>query len=405
MKNSNIAETGDGAPAPFRPPLVLVFSITVSGILANTLINAPLPDILEHFDQPDSAGGFFVTAAALPGVVMAPVIGLLADRHGRRRVLVPCLLAFGLFGLLAGLAPSWTTLLLARLGQGIGAAGLINLAVVLIGDFWSGIDRARVIGYNAAVLTASLAVFPAIGGGLAQWGGWRWAFAPYVLALGVAYAVNRMLPGDVPHAGDAKSVRAQLRDAGQVIKQPLVATAIAYGFVLFILIFGLFLTVLPIYLDDQFGLEAGGRGLIIAVPAAASTLAALSLGRLRRRFGAGALVILGSLLFSVAFVLIGLAGALAVVVLGAIVYGLGEGLSLATLQDLVAGAAPDETRGAVVAVWVAAVRAGQAVGPLIAAAGLAWVGAGASFVIAATVPLLLFAALMVSPMRTVAADP
>lgn len=383
---------------------MLVFSITVSGILANTLINAPLPDILDHFGQPDTAAGFFVSAAALPGVVMAPVIGLLADRYGRRRVLVPCLVAFGVFGMLAGLAPSWSTLLLARLGQGLGAAGLINLAVVLIGDYWTGLDRARVIGYNAAVLTVSLAVFPALGGGLAQWAGWRWAFAPYALALGVAFAAHRVLPGDSPRAGQPVAFRTQLRSAGDVIRQPLVATAIAYGFVLFILIFGLFLTVLPIYLADEFGLEAGGRGLVIAAPAVASTVAALSLGRLRRRYGAGALVIAGSLLFSVAFVLIGVAGALAVIIVGAVVYGLGEGLSIATLQDLVAGAAPDETRGAVVAVWVSAVRAGQAVGPLLAAAGLAWVGAGGSFLVAALMPLVLFAALLLSPMRTITAD-
>ena len=93
-----------------------------------------------------------------------------------------------------------------------------------------------------------------------------------------------------------------------------------------------------------------------------------------------------------------------IVVIGAVIYGLGEGLSLATLQDLVAGAAPDETRGAVVAVWVAAVRAGQAVGPLIAAAGLATVGASTSFVLAALAPLVLFGLLMASPMRTGAAD-
>ncbi len=153
-----------------RPPLPLLFSITVTGILANTLVNAPLPDILDHFGQPDSAAGLFVSAGALPGVVMAPVIGVLADRHGRRRVLVPCLVAFGVFGLAGAAAPSYPVLLGLRLAQGVGAAGLINLAVVLIGDHWQGIERARVIGYNAAVLTVSLAIIPAVGGGLAELG-------------------------------------------------------------------------------------------------------------------------------------------------------------------------------------------------------------------------------------------
>jgi hypothetical protein len=72
---------------------------------------------------------------------MAPVVGVLADRYGRRAVLVPCLVGIGTFGLISALAPTFELLLLAWLLQDIGAAGLINLAVVLIGDHWTGIER------------------------------------------------------------------------------------------------------------------------------------------------------------------------------------------------------------------------------------------------------------------------
>ncbi len=95
------------APAATAPPLPLIFTITITGILANTLVGAAIPDILEAFDQPDTRAGLFVAAGTLPGIVMAPVIGVLADRHGRRAVLVPCLTAFGAFGLLSALAPSF----------------------------------------------------------------------------------------------------------------------------------------------------------------------------------------------------------------------------------------------------------------------------------------------------------
>ena len=100
------------------PPLPLIFSITITGILANTLVGPAIPDILEAFDQPDSSAGLFVAAGTLPGIVMAPVIGVLADRFGRRAVLVPCLVAFGTFGLLSALAPTFPTLLALRLLQG-----------------------------------------------------------------------------------------------------------------------------------------------------------------------------------------------------------------------------------------------------------------------------------------------
>ncbi len=362
-----------------RPPLPLIFSITITGILSTTLVGPAIPDILQAFDQPDSRAGLFVAAGSLPGIVMAPVIGVLADRHGRRAVLVPCLVGFGVFGLLSGLAPTFPILLLLRLLQGVGSAGLINLAVVLIGDHWEGIDRARLVGQNAAVLTVSLAVFPPIGGLLTELGGWRLAFVPYGIGLVTASLIFRRL--DPARPNDNATVRSQLGGARLAVRHRDVLGSISIGFVIFVLIFGLFLTTLPVHLQREFGLGAGARGLVIAAPALTSTISALLLGRLRARFGAVAMIAGAAVLFSVAFVIIGTAGSLVVLVGGALLYGMGEGVFIPTLQDVVAGAAPPEQRGAMVAAWVGAARAGQTSGPLAASAIYGAVGTGATFVI------------------------
>lgn len=346
-----------------RPPLAVVFAVTVSGILSNTLIAAPLPDIVDDLGVPDSSAGLLVAAGSLPGIVMAPVVGLLADRFGRRQVLVPCLVLFGVAGLAGALAPTFATLVAARAVQGIGSAGLINLAVVLLADSWEGNERAKVIGWNAAVLTTSIAVFPTLGGLLADAGGWRWAFAPYGFALVTAAAVWLVVP-DRPRTASL-GLRRQLADAADVVRQPVVAGSIAFGCALFVLIFGLFFTAMPLVLEDGFGLEAGARGLLLSVPAVGSTLVALNLGRLRSRFGARRLLLVASTLFVVAFVAVGAAPTLAVLGVGVVVYGLGEGMAIPTVQDLVAGASPAASRGAVVAVWVGAARLGQTVGPLL----------------------------------------
>jgi MFS transporter, ACDE family, multidrug resistance protein len=375
---------------PRRPPLVLVFSLTVTGILANTLINAPLPDILADFDASDAAAGLIVAGATLPGIFVAPVIGLLADRFGRRAVLIPCLVVFGVAGVGAAFAPSLAVLVALRVAQGFGSAGLINLAVVLLGDYWEGADRARLIGYNAAVLTVSVAVFPAVGGLLAQVGGWRWSFAPYGLALVTAVAIWLLLP--VRPTPEPVAVRRQVTDALAVLRRPTVLASVSFGFVLFVLIFGLFLTVLPIMLEADFGLPAGQRGLVLAVPATGATVAALSLGRLRRRFGGRRLLLAASVLFVIGFFTIGLAPALVLVFVGAVFYGLGEGMAIPTVQDIVAGAAPEASRAAVVAAWVGAARAGQTVGPLLAGLSLELVGPSSTFVVGGFVAVALLAA-------------
>lgn len=372
------------------PPLPLIFTITITGILANTLVGPAIPDILDAFDQPDSRAGLFVSAGTLPGIVMAPVIGVLADRHGRRAVLVPCLLGFGTFGLLSALAPSFEVLLVLRLLQGIGSAGLINLAVVLIGDHWTGLERARLVGQNAAVLTVSLAVFPPIGGLLTELGGWRLSFAPYAIGLATASLIWRRLDPARPDGTD--TLRAQLGGARQAARHRDVLGSTSIAFVIFMLIFGLFLTALPVHLEREFGLGAGARGLVIAAPAVTSTIAALRLARVRARFGAVAIVAGAAVLFTIAFVVIGATSSLVVLVGAAMLYGLGEGIFIPTLQDIVAGAAPSSQRGAVVALWVGAARAGQTVGPLAAAGIYGAVGTHTTFVIGGALAATLVAA-------------
>jgi predicted MFS family arabinose efflux permease len=341
-------------------------SVTFVGILGNTVLAPAIPDILDDFGVGDGGSGVLIAATSLPGVVMAPVVGVLADRLGRRRVLVPCLVAFGSFGLLAAAAPSFGVLVAARFGMGLGAAGLINLAIVLIGDHWGPEDRTRLIGRNAAFLTFCLAVIPPIGGALTELVSWRLALATYGLAFVPALAALRVLDADRPDA--TVSVRDQLGGVGEVVRRPALLVVFGGGVVTFVLVFGVFLATMPIHLEDEFGFGASVRGLFLAAPAIPSTLVALNLARLRAAMPVRVLLTACALMFAAGFAVIGAAEIVVLVVVGCVTYGVAEGALIPTLQDLSVTLAPDEHRGAVVAVFVASARLGQTVGPLGAAA-------------------------------------
>lgn len=361
--------------------------------MANTLIAPAIPDILDDLGVSTGQAGLLVGAATLPGVAVAPVIGLLADRYGRRELLVPCLVLFGVSGGVAAFAPTFSTLLACRLLQGVGSAGLINLAVVVIADHWRGPDRARVIGQNSAVLTVSLAVLPPLGGALTDLGGWRATFAPYWVGLVTAAGVAIVLG---PSPRRQVRIGQQVREALGYLRSARVLAAMGSGSMLFVLIYGLMLTALPLYLDDGFGLGATSRGVVIGLPALTSTVAALSLGRLTTRFGARRLILIASAVLAVAFSVIAGAPVLGVLVAGALLYGLGEGAAIPSLQSIVAGAAPATSRGTVVAVWVGGVRAGQTAGPVLAGVALAELGAMGTFSAGAGLALALLVAQVIS---------
>ena len=108
--------------------------MSASAILSNAAIAPAIPDIRDHFGLSDSASVFILMSAHAPGLFMASVIGVAADRYGRRTVIVPCLVTFGIGGLLSMAAPNFPALIGARLLQGLGSAAFVNLAVVIIGD-------------------------------------------------------------------------------------------------------------------------------------------------------------------------------------------------------------------------------------------------------------------------------
>lgn len=364
---------------PRRPPLVFIFTVTLTGILNNTLVTPALPDILADLGVADARSGILVAAGSVAGVVVAPIVGVLADRFGRRVVLTSCLGVFGTFGLLAAGAPTFEVLLLARFLQGVGSAGLINLAVVLIGDHWTGRDRTRLLGRNSAVLTVGLAGLPLLSGGITQAAGWRAAFLVYTVALGTGAAAWLILDSHRP--AEPPSIRHQLGEAAVVIRRPILMATIAAGFVVFMLIFGLFLTVFPVHLADRFGMEAGLRGVMISIPSLTSTLAAFNLGRMRDSISPRSVVAVSAVGFVAAFVTLGVTGAVAVVVMAALVYGASEGALIPTLQDLNMEASPDEHRAAVIAVWVGAARVGQTIGPLLAGLSIGLLGTGPTLVV------------------------
>ncbi|MDE0801723.1 MAG: MFS transporter [Acidimicrobiales bacterium] len=386
---------GDAGGPPIRPPRSLIFGITITGILNNTLIGPSLPDIVADFGRSDSGAGIIVAAGSLPGVVVAPAIGLAADRYGRRNVLTPCLLAFAVFGLCAAAAPTFELLVVARLFQGFGTAGLINLAVVLISDHWDGVERTALIGRNAAVLTLGLAVAPPVGGVLAEFAGWRTSLLLYAVGMPTAAFVWRLLPDDRPAV--AASMGDQLRGARAALVNPVVLATLGSGVLVFVMIFGGFLTAFPIHLEDDFGLGAGARGAMIAVPALSSCLIAFNLGRIRQRFALRGLLILAGCTYVVAFAGIAASGVLVGIAAASVIYGIGEGVFIPSLQDAVAEAAPPEQRGAVFAVWVGAARLGQTLGPLLVAGVLTLTTTTGVFVLATGLAMVLLIGQILGP--------
>ncbi|MEW5773709.1 MAG: MFS transporter [Thermodesulfobacteriota bacterium] len=350
--------------------LWLAFGVTLMVVMGVSSVAPVLPELLKVFGLGPAGPALVVTAFTLPGVFLTPFLGVLADRFGRKAVLVPSLLVFALFGAGCGLARDFHLLLALRLLQGVGAAALGALNVTVISDLFDGRERITALGYNAGVLALGTTVYPALGGLLAHVH-WSLPFFLPALALPLALAVGLWLrcPAPVERPGLGQYVREALRLAATGRAAGLFAVTGAT----FVLLYGLVIAFLPLHLAHAFAAPPWAIGAVIASASLGTGLFSSQLGRLAARIPQAVLLAAGFCLFCAFGTLTPLMPGLAWTVLPVLCFGGGMGLIVPGVQALLAEHAPMEHRGAFMALngWV--LRLSQTLGPVLgAAAHAAW---------------------------------
>ena len=370
------------APLILRRNLLIVFSITLVSVMGTSSITPALPSVVRAFGITMEQTGWLIAGFAMPGIVLSPLAGLLADRIGRKRVLVPSLLLIAAAGHACAYADGFQMLLAFRVLQGIGASSLGALNATLIGDLYDGNERSAAMGYNGGLISVAAAAYPLIGGTLAL-AGWRYPFVLPLLAVPSAVAIALWLNNPEPH--HRGGFVAYLLNVAAGVRQREVAAVYFVGFAAFTMLYGANLTFLPFLLEQRFASNSAGIGVVFGAAAIASACGSMFLGRLARRVRAKTI-----LLAAVAAMAAGLASipsgdAIWMVTLCAALFGVGHGMAISMSHVVLANATTAETRGAVMALNGMMFRLAQTGGPIamamvLAAGGLDWVyWGGAAF--------------------------
>src|ERR1700677_3812615 len=145
-------------------------------MLDSNIVAVSLPSLARDLNATFADIEWVVSAYVLTFAALLMPSGALADRFGRRRMLVIGLAIFTLASLLCGLAPSAPILNAARALQGVGAAIELSAALAVLGHEFRGAERAKAFGFWGTVIGAAVAVGPLVGGLITSMFGWRWAF-------------------------------------------------------------------------------------------------------------------------------------------------------------------------------------------------------------------------------------
>ncbi|HEY4080160.1 MAG TPA: MFS transporter [Burkholderiaceae bacterium] len=368
----------------------VLFALSVVGFMCavdKVVISMFMEPMKKEFGLSDTQLGLLTGLAfALLGGLAAIPLARWADRGSRKLIINASFMAWTLMTAASGIAVSFTQLLIARIGVGIGEAGCIPATHSMLGDYYPRLLRGRAMGIHSATTYLGMLGGLLGGGILVQTIGWRSGF----VALGLVGAVLSLLfhftvrePARVDgHAQPAPSGEKLLAKLGDLraflyLVGAFSTTALAGAATM---------TWLPSYFQRAFALTpiqiGGGLGLCLGVATAIGSIVggmlSVRYGARSRSWGAGfsaaiTVVVMPFYIGSfhatnpiVAFGLLFMALILAGSILGPV---------FASLQDLVK---PDARATAVAVVGVAGVVFGQGFGPVVVGAISDWLAVGKS---------------------------
>lgn len=345
-----------------------------------------LPQVARELDVSQSDVGWLVTAFTLPGIVLTPVLGILSDRIGRKRVLAPSLFLFGIAGAAVAFAPTFESMVALRALQGMGAAALGAINLTMIGDRYSVREQTEAMGYNSSVLSIGTGAYPAIGGVLAIFG-WRYPFLLPVIAVPIGLLV--LFSFNTPEPAREGNTRDYLSSVVGAIKSRQVAGLLMATLVTFIILYGARVTYLPILMDDSFGASPVAAGLILSSASVASGVTSWQLGRIARHASEKRLVSGAFFLYSVALVLTPIVPSLYLLLVPSLVFGVAQALCLPTVFSLLNRSVASGNRGGLLSFNGMVIRVGQTIGPLLMGTMVVSVSIGNAFYLMALLPVVM----------------
>jgi predicted MFS family arabinose efflux permease len=384
-----IAPVVAGGPqgADAREPLLRTLAAAAFLIFFQAYMVAPLiPRFSALFDVPAQKIGLIIPAYMVPYGVATLFYGPLSDRLGPRRIILASLGAFVVLTGLTATARTADQLTTWRFLTGLGASGVVPLALVLMGHLFPYEQRGRPLGWLFGAMAGGMAVGSTVGVILEPFVGWRWLFA------GVALAATGVLALLVPygalmgaHGNNSLSLRKVFAGYGALLSTRRGRATYTYVFCNAVFHSGVF-TWLGVYLRQRYHLGEVGIGLALLGYGMPGFLLGPMIGRLADRWSRRWLIPAGLAVAAVAAAALVPALPLIAAALAITALSLGYDMTEPLLAGIVT--ALDRKRGGqAIGLMAFVLFSGFGLGSLLFGALLRW-GFGSALVIFAAVQLV-----------------
>jgi MFS family permease len=352
------SDRADGSESQKHGAVVLLFASSL--YVTSAVITSSLPLMAEEFSSLPSAEILVKLALTLPTLFIAlisPLTGKLSDLWGRKKILFWGLIIYGIGGSSGFYLQDIRLILLGRGLLGLGLGTTFTMASALIGDFYSGDRRRRLLGLQGAFVSLGGMIFVGGAGFLAEIS-WRTPFLVYLLSFLILPAAAKLK--------EPPRFKPAVLEESKRKRNPVGLILFIYLSVFFCMIFLLMIhTQLPFVLKQQNRSSTSLMGGILILLNLASFFTASFYHKIRRYLSSVMIYGLYFVLMGAGFILIGLKPGPLGLLGGILLCGLGTGLAVPNTSVWLQDISIPESRGQIMGYMTASAFLGQFLSPLL----------------------------------------
>lgn len=347
-------------------------------MMAGAIVAPSLPQIKNIFievDHIELLSRLIITLPALIIAIFSPVIGYIADRIGRKKILLFSLILYSIGGTSGYFLNDIYYLLGSRIVLGIAVAGIMTIALTLVGDYFVGKERNSFMGIQGAFMGIGGVVFISFAGWLADQH-WQLPFLIYLFSIPVFVLA-------IIYLYEPEVVKKQVnKESGKIIYNRGLAMVIyTLGF-LGIVFFYMVPVQIP-FLLNKLHMSNSQIGYAISLATLSSAMVSMNYRRIKERFSFKTIYRFALLFMGSGFFIISQVSDYYAIMTGLMVGGLGTGLLMPTGNLWIMSIAPEKIRGTLVGRLSMFIFLGMFLSPVITQPLIAHFDVSSAFMMAA----------------------
>lgn len=340
-------------------------------VLGNSMLIPVFSDIKEELLINQFQVNLLISYFSLPAALLIPFLGFLSDRIGRKKVLIPSLILYGIGGVVSGFSSilfkdPYGYILAGRVIQGFGAAGTSPIAMVLVSDMFSSTERSKALGMIEASNGIGKVISPILGSLIALVAWYMIFFSYSILTIPIAIILWFVIKEE-ENVGEHKNIKIYFKEIIVLLKDKgtSLVLCLMVGFLSLFLLYGILANFTDI-LGETRNSSLMKRGFVVALPLMSMSVISYWMGgylqnkrRLYKALTMGSLLVCGMAVGIMPYLS---TYAMRFIALESI--GLSVGTILTVLNTFVTSCVPPGKRGVITALYNSFRFLGISFGPI-----------------------------------------